>query len=153
MFDPKDMIAFNIRDVSQHIFHYIHDERSKHGDNPFVDNHASDRISRLQGMAVGFVHSHRDQVIQKDLEEGMRISKSTASGLVQRMVKNGLLYTTPDENDARVKCLHLTSYAEDIMQEIDKSATATEIKLRQGISAEDLATFFKVLNQIKENTK
>lgn len=153
MFDPKNMIAFNIRDVSRHIFNYIHSENKNHDGNPFPDKHASDRISRLQGMSVGFIHSHQGQVIQKDLEKGMNISKSTASGLVQRMVKNGLLYTTPDENDARVKCLHLTSYAEDIMQEIDKSVIATETKLRQGISAEDLATFFKVLNQIKDNTK
>ncbi|MFC6177484.1 MarR family winged helix-turn-helix transcriptional regulator [Companilactobacillus huachuanensis] len=153
MFDPRTMIAFNIRDVSQQIFNYIHNEGESHDTNPFKDNHASDRISRLQGMAVGFIHSHKDRVIQKDLEKTMHISKSTASGLVHRMVKNGLLYTTPATDDARVKCLHLTNYAEDIMQEIDKSANATEAKLRQGISEEDLETFFKVLKQIKMNAQ
>lgn len=154
MIDHKKMIAFSIRDVSLHIGRYIHHEGQREGKNPFEDKTATDRVSRLQGMAVGYIYSHNgQQVIQKDMEKGMYISKSTASGLVQRMVKNGLIYTTPAENDARVKCLNLTNYALDIMREMDKRAIRTEAQLRKGIDDEDLQVFFKVLKQIKENTK
>lgn len=153
MLDPKTMIVFNVRDLSLHISHYIHKDQQKHT-NPFADKGATDRISRLQGMAVGFLYSHNgQQVIQKDMEKGMFIGKSTASGLVKRMVKNGLVYTTPSADDARVKCLNLTNYALNVMQEIDREAAKTEKQLRQGISDEDMATFFKVMQQIKENAK
>ena len=154
MLDTKNMIVFNVRDLSLHISHYIHNDGKHRGENPFEDDHASKHVSRLQGMTVGYIHSqHGRQVIQKDLERVLVISKSTASGLVKRMVKNGLIYTTPADDDARVKCLNLTSHAEDIMQEIDKAASETEVKLRQGIAEDDLAIFFKVLNQIKKNTE
>ncbi|WP_119325629.1 MarR family winged helix-turn-helix transcriptional regulator [Companilactobacillus musae] len=154
MFDPKTMIVFNVRDLSLHISHYIHHDQKKKGGNPFADSQATDRVSRLQGMTVGYLYSHKgQQIIQKDIEKAMFISKSTASGLVSRMVKNGLIYTTPSSEDARVKCLNLTNYAVDIMHEIDKNAARTEEKLRQGIDPNELEIFFKVLKQIKENTK
>lgn len=155
MLDPKTMIVFNVRDLSLHISHYIHHEQKHNGkENPFADKKASDRISRLQGMAVGYLYNQKgQQIIQKDLEKVMFISKSTASGLVNRMVKNGLIYTTPSSEDARVKCLNLTNYALDVMHEIDKNVARTEEALRQGIDPDDLETFFKVAKQIKENTK
>lgn len=151
MLDPKTMLVFNIRDLSLHIARYI--DSHKKSDH-FPNTGVSDRVSRLQGMTVGFLYSHKGkQVIQKDMEKNMFISKSTASGLVKRMVKNGLIYTTPSPEDARVKCLKLTNHALDIMHEIDQEATETEAVLRKGIDDDDLKVFFKVLKQIKENTK
>lgn len=154
MFDPKKMIVANVRDLSLSIKRYMQNENGMPKD-PFGEgNEHFDRTSRLQGMAIGFMYSHQGhQFIQKDIEKGMHVSKSTASGLVQRMVKNGLVYTTPSANDARVKCLNLTNHAIDIMQEIDKQATKTEKDLSRGIDPKDLETFFKVIRQIKENTK
>jgi len=154
MLDFKKTILFNLRDTTIHISHYIHNnEKTAMEDNPF-DGGLHDRVSRLQGMAVGFlVHNKSQQVIQKDLEKGMSISKSTASGLVKRMIKNGLIYRTPSSSDARVKCLNLTTYAVDIMQDISKQASETEDVLKTGIDEDDLAVFFKVLDQIRENAK
>jgi len=154
MLDFKETIVFNIRDVSIHISHYIHKNGEKqHGDNPFDDG-KHDRVSRLQGMAAGYIFTHSGQrVIQKDLETAMSIGKSTASGLVKRMVKNGLIYTTTSSTDARVKCLYLTTFAIDIMNEINRHAVMTEEVLKKGISEDDLAVFFKVLDQIRENAK
>ena len=154
MFDPKNMIVFNVRDLSLKISHYIHHDQKKRGNNPFTDNQINDRVSRLQGMTMGYIRSRNGhQVIQKELEKVLGVSKSTTSGLVKRMVKNGLIYTAPSPDDARVKCLYLTTFAEDIVQYVDKLSTETEVKLRQGIDEDDLAIFFKVLNQIKENAK
>jgi len=151
MIDFKKTILFNLRETTIHIAHYIHhNEKHAMEDNPFD----GDRVSRLQGMAVGFLYVHDgQQVIQKDLEKGMSISKSTVSGLVKRMIKNGLIYTSPSSSDARVKCLNLTTYAIDIMNDINRQASETEEVLKKDISEEDLAIFFKVLKQIKQNAK
>lgn len=154
MFDAKETIVYNIRNLSLHISHYIHHHDEKFMKHEFENDGRKDRVSRLQGMAIGFMYTNRDkQIIQKDFEKAMFISKSTASGLVNRMVKNGLVYTSPSAEDARVKCLNLTSHAMDVMYEIDKQATKTEEALRRGIDPDELKVFFKVLNQIKENTK
>ncbi|HIY91862.1 MarR family winged helix-turn-helix transcriptional regulator [Companilactobacillus sp. HBUAS56275] len=154
MLNFKETIVYNVRDLSIHISHYIkNNDEEKVGENVFA-THGSERISRLQGMTAGFLYTHQDgQVIQKDLEKAMSISKSTASGLVHRMVKNGLIYTTPSPDDARVKCLNLTTYAKNAMEAINAQAENTEEVLKQGISPEDLATFFKVIDQIRKNTK
>ncbi|KRN99901.1 MarR family winged helix-turn-helix transcriptional regulator [Companilactobacillus kimchiensis] len=150
MLNPKETIVYNVRDLSLHISHYIQGSMHEQMD----DDGPKDKISRLQGMAIGFMYTHRNhQIIQKDFEKGMFISKSTASGLVKRMVKNGLIYTTPSTDDARVKCLNLTNHALDIMNEVDRWAKITEETLRRGIDQDELVIFFKVLNQIRENTK
>lgn len=150
----KKTIVYNVRDLSIHISHYIKSNDEKRVGDDVFGRHTNERISRLQGMTAGFLYTHQDkQIIQKDLEQGMSISKSTASGLVQRMVKNGLIYTTPSTDDARVKCLNLTTYAKEAMSEINKQAEMTEEVLKKDISPEDLATFFKVIEQIRKNTQ
>ncbi|WP_334331829.1 MULTISPECIES: MarR family winged helix-turn-helix transcriptional regulator [unclassified Companilactobacillus] len=154
MLNFKKTIVYNIRDLSIHISRYIHahDEIST-GTNPFDDGKKS-RISRLQGMSIGFLFMHQGEVvIQKDLEREMSITKSTASGLVHRMVKNGLVYTSPSPNDARVKCLNLTTHAQEMIKEINRQATETEKVLQANISPEDLETFFRVAEQIRKNAQ
>jgi len=147
MIDPETTIMFQIRCASLKIDRYIKAQYP-------IFNHAPEHISKLQGMAAGYIAMNDDhEVFQRDLEHGMSISKSTASGLVQRMVKNGIIETSPSSQDARYKRLMLTQQARAKMQEVDNAASEVESSLKKDISDDDMKTFFKVLKQISKNAE
>ncbi|WP_334329262.1 MarR family winged helix-turn-helix transcriptional regulator [Companilactobacillus sp. HBUAS59699] len=147
MIDPGKTIMFQIRDVSLKIDRYVKA-------NYAIFNEDHKHISKLQAMASGYLAMNDDkEIFQRDLEHAMSISKSTASGLVSRMVKNGIIETTPSSKDARYKRLLLTKEAREAMTKIDAAAQKVEESLSKDISDEDMKTFFKVLKQISNNAE
>lgn len=147
MIDPGKTIMFQIRDVSLKIDRYVKA-------NYAVFNEDHKHISKLQAMASGYLAMNDDkEIFQRDLEHAMSISKSTASGLVSRMVKNSIIETAPSSKDARYKRLLLTKEAREAMTKIDAAAQKVEESLSKDISDEDMKTFFKVLKQISDNAE
>ncbi len=60
----------------------------------------------MQKMFLGYLEVHEDQpVFQKDLESAFHIRRSTATGILQIMVRDGLIVREPVEDDARLKRL------------------------------------------------
>ncbi|WP_164509333.1 MarR family winged helix-turn-helix transcriptional regulator [Companilactobacillus jidongensis] len=138
---------FQIRGVSLKIDRYV---KSQY---PLFD-HDAGHISKLQGMSAGYIAMNDgEEIFQRDLEHAMSISKSTASGLVKRMVKNGIIETSPSSRDARYKRLMLTQQAREKMQQVSAAATEAENSLRADISDEDMNKFFEVLNKISNNAE
>ena len=60
----------------------------------------------MQKMFLGYLEVHEDQpVFQRDLESAFHIRRSTATGILQIMVRDGLIVREPVEGDARLKRL------------------------------------------------
>jgi DNA-binding MarR family transcriptional regulator len=93
---------------------------------------------------------HRD-LYQKDIEEEFQIRKSTVTGYVQLMEKNGYLTRESDKEDARKKCLVPTARAEKLREAILEDIKQNEKLLEKGISAEDVTTCKHVLYQVLQN--
>lgn len=109
-------------------------------------------ITGMQRWIIGFLYEHKeDDIFQRDLEEGFSIRRSTATGILQLMEKNGLVIRQPVSHDARLKKLVLTPKAIEIQEMIIDEIQENEKKLRREISQEDLEVFLKVLKQIKKN--
>lgn len=143
-FDPTKTIVYWNRTLTLALNRYL--ERQATPDK-------REKIPEIQAMTLGYLYRHQDQVVlQKDLEQHLQIRKSTTSTLVQRMLAKGLLATQPAPQDSRAKQLLLTDLARQQIHQIDTSAREVERHLRQGISDADLATFLRVIWQIKKNT-
>lgn len=109
-------------------------------------------VTGMQRWIIGFLYRNKDKdIFQRDLEEEFSIRRSTATGILQLMEKNELIIRQPVSHDARLKKLVLTPMAIEIQKMIIEEITENEIKLRKGISEDDLEVFFKVLKQIKNN--
>ena len=80
---------------------------------------------------------HRE-VYQKDIEEEFRIRKSTATGILQLMEKNGFISRESSKKDARLKRIVPTPKAEALRPEILEHIRDTEKRLIQGIDQEDV---------------
>ena len=106
----------------------------------------------MQKMFLGYLDAHDGQpVYQKDLESAFHIRRSTASGILQIMARDGLLVREPVEGDARLKRLVLTPIAMEQLAEMQQDILHVEQKATAGLSAADRKTLFSLLDKVMAN--
>lgn len=93
---------------------------------------------------------HRD-LYQKDIEEEFQIRKSTVTGYVQLMEKNGFLTRESDKDDARKKRLVPTAKAEELRGLILEDIKRNEKMMVEGIKEEDVTICKQVLYHVLQN--
>lgn len=122
---------------------------------------ACDELARKNGVAhlagpQGHVlhylgqHSHRE-VFVKDIEQKLRISKSVASNLVKRMVKNGFIQVVASDEDKRCKRLLLTEQGRDKLKPLAAFYEDLQQSFFQQISTDDFEAVHRVVHQLKDN--
>ena len=107
-----------------------------------------------QGQVLRFLdHREHEQELTliKDIEQELNITKSVASNLVKRMVKNGLVELEASPSDKRAKFVHLTEKSRSQMQQIKSFFDRIDRSLLDGVSEEKLAIFEEVMGQLQAN--
>lgn len=109
-------------------------------------------VTGMQGMIIGYLHRHEDQeVFQRDIEQHFKIRRSTVTGILQLMEKDGLIYRQSVERDGRLKRLMLTDKAVEVNRRIEQYLDAVDAKVIQGISEEELEMFYSLVDRMKKN--
>lgn len=90
-------------------------------------------------------------VFQKDLEAVFEVRRSTMTGILQTMEKNGLIIRESVNHDARLKKITLTEKAKQLVEFNRKDIEDFDRKIVEGIPEQDLQIFFDVMAKIKEN--
>ncbi|MGT2666745.1 MarR family winged helix-turn-helix transcriptional regulator [Streptococcus rifensis] len=109
-------------------------------------------LSGPQGHVLLYLSKHRgDEIFVKDIEKELKISKSVASNLVKRMVKNGFIEIIPSKVDRRYKQVVLTREGADKIQPLKTFHEEMIQQIFQGISWDDMKVVYQVVNQLKEN--
>lgn len=118
-----------------------------------VSRVATDGITGMQCMVIGFIYrnSEKKDVFQKDIENEFNIRRSTATGILQLMVKNGLITRESVSHDARLKKLVLTEKALGIHRNIDAAITQMEDRISSGLTDEEIEVFFRIIDKISKN--
>lgn len=93
------------------------------------------------------------EIYQKDLEEILNLRRATVSGVLRTMEKNELIKRTKDTEDTRTKKIILNEKAQKIFIQHEKKFKELENIITQGISQEELLTFTKVIEKMKDNIK
>lgn len=113
-----------------------------------------DDITGLHALIIGFIY-HRSQlsevVYQRDIEMEFNIRRSTVTGVLQLMEKNGLIKREPVEHDARMKKINLTPKAVKMHEIISKTIVKIENRLREGLTEDETKAFFDTIKKIKKN--
>ncbi|HIU42474.1 MAG TPA: MarR family transcriptional regulator [Candidatus Egerieicola faecale] len=107
-------------------------------------------ISGSQGQVLLFI-LRNPTVYQKDLEKAFHLRPSTATGLLKRMEKNGLLRRESCTEDARLKQLIPTQRGRELYSQVHQETERTEALLTNGVAPQDLETFFRVITQMQQN--
>lgn len=95
---------------------------------------------------------HKD-LYQKDIEEEFQIRKSTVTGYVQLMEKNGYLTRESVKGDARKKRLVPTEKAEGLRQAILEDIKLSEKRMEKGIPDEQLNELIERAGALRKKYK
>lgn len=90
-------------------------------------------------------------VFQRDVEKAFDMSRSTATGILQLMEKNDLIFRESVSNDARLKSLVPTEKAVRLDAQISDSLRRTEQRLTHGLSGAQLALFLETAEHMSAN--
>lgn len=121
-----------------------------------IDNLITDKfnvnITRIHGWIIDYINRNKDKdIFQKDIEEEFSIRRSTATIILKSMEKNNLITRNSVNYDARLRKIELTEKAININKNFRNIIDEFEEKLIQGLSKEELDTFFDILEKIKMN--
>lgn len=112
-----------------------------------------DTLSPAQGKTLHFTlaRSMDTDVFQKDVEEEYSLRPPTATKILKDMEKNGLIRRETVPYDARLKRIVVTEKGLQYQGMIRESLEETERRLTEGITEDDLATFFRVISRMIRN--
>lgn len=111
-----------------------------------------DETTGIHGWAIKYLYENRDkEIFQKDFETRFSIRRSTATNMLKLMEAKGLIERVSVPKDARLKKIVLTGKAINIHKQIEKNIMDFEKQLSRGLSEEEIETFFRILDKIKNN--
>ena len=111
-------------------------------------------ISHVQAEILRYLYVNRDNTIyQSDIEKEADIRRSTVSGILKTMEKNGLIKRIDSKKDTRKKEVTLTNLGVKRHNEMNIKVKKFEKELLNGISLEEKKVFFKVIDKLADNLK
>ena len=87
----------------------------------------------------------------KDGEAEFQLRRSTATGILQLLEKNGFILRKAEDRDARLKKIVPTEKAEKVREHVLMNIDRTEKIIRQGIPDEKMAVCIETLELISAN--
>lgn len=141
-----EFIGIKLVSLANAIRRMTFNESIRYGD---IDDHPTG----TQEMFLAYMATIPDDkdIIQKDIETWFHIRRSTATEILKRMEKKGLIVRTPVAYDKRIKKITLTHKARQICDENYKRILVTENKLSQGFTKEELQLFLQLISKLEHN--
>ena len=118
-----------------------------------IINTISDNLTVSQAYVIDFISmAGKDKdIFQKDLEKHFDLKRSSISLMLNNMEKNDLIQRVPVAEDARLKKIILTEKALLLNKNISNAIDSIENKLSDSLTLEEINTFYKVLDKIRNN--
>lgn len=110
-----------------------------------------EEFSGAQGRVLHFILAQTEDVFQKDIEEEYGLRPPTATELLKKMEKSGLIRREAASYDARLKKIIATEKAMQYKKQVVNDLLSLENDLTRGISEEEMETFFRVTKTMLKN--
>ena len=88
---------------------------------------------------------------QKDIENEFHIRRSTATGILKLMEKNGMIGKESVPEDARLKRLKVTARGMEYAERMQQGILKMEEQLISGLTDEEVRLFESILAKISQN--
>ena len=112
---------------------------------------ASMDLTAAQGHIMGFITHSKEPPCPHDIEEAFRLSHPTVSGLLSRLEKKGFIRLLPDEQDRRVKRIHVLPKGLELKETMHTTILSSEEKLTQDFTDEEKEQFAQLLRRAIRN--
>ncbi len=111
-------------------------------------------ISHVQARILRYLFVNKNKVVyQSDIEKEMDLRRSTISGILKTMEKNGLIKKEDSKNDTRKKEVSLTDLSIQKHKKMEVKINKFEKEMLNGISLEEKKVFFKVIDKLSNNLR
>lgn len=111
-----------------------------------------DEITLMHGWIIRYLYDNRDkEVFQKDLEKFFKVSRSTVTGVIQVLEKQGYLRRESVDRDARLKKVILTDKGIHTHEALESLVNYLNVRTLEGISDAELEVFFQVTKKLRDN--
>lgn len=121
-------------------------------DGKYFRQYKITNFSQLQIITYLYQNPEKD-LLQKDFEDVLKLSKSTISGLLDTLEKNGVIKRVKSKKDGRSKVIKFTKKCQNSVEEMKNSYRKMELEIINNIPKEDLETFVRVLELIEKNAE
>ena len=113
---------------------------------------STQELTPMQNWVIGYVRENEGtDVFQSDIERVFHVTGATATNVLKRMERDGLIVRDPLPSDRRKKRIVLTERSIHISDEVRERILSNEDLMKQGLTEKELAVFFGVIDKIKEN--
>lgn len=110
-------------------------------------------ITGVQGRILHFIigESESRDIFQRDIEEVFNLRRSSATGILQSLEKNGLIIRENVIHDARLKKIIVTDKGNQMKEQVIKDIEELELKIMKNISEKDMEHFLVIIKKMSEN--
>ena len=108
-------------------------------------------LSGPQGLILIYLCENDEEVYQKDIEKYFNIRRSTETGLLNSLEKNGYITKEPVENDKRMKKIKATEHAYSTVEKIDNHVIQLEKIMLDGIDEKEVKQFRNTISKMTLN--
>jgi len=99
------------------------------------------------------ISCNKDEVILQDIASFMNKDKSAVLRTIDSIEAKELIKRVSDTTDRRKKYLMITKKGERVIEQYLEIELGLTTELQKGLSDEEIATFYKVVNHIRDNAK
>lgn len=147
--DPETSVAIAVRMLANQFHRYVAGTRGE----LIARFPELAHTTEVQGRIVEYLFDNlgKQTLYQRDLEKEFKIRRSTATIILQRMEKAGLLVREVSPDDARLKALVLTERARKIHPMVHAAIMRAEERAKSGLTEEEVQAFLRISKKIVKN--
>lgn len=123
----------------------------KHNLHQIVSEATANRVTHVQARVLFYLEwmeEEKKDVYQKNIEEFLAVSKSTASELISNLENNGYISRVKEENDGRLRKIILLEKGYETNKVIGKTIQDFEKKLQSKLTEDELENFFRIVDKL-----
>ena len=125
-------------------------------DDLFRKNDKKNGINTFQAITCGIINERSQDgldTIQKDIQEGLCLSKASCSDLISAMCKEELIVKEKDKIDKRKDILKLTKKGEDFDAICTEHALLLQDEILSKLTKKESEELIRLLNKLVEKIK
>ncbi len=104
-------------------------------------------MSKQEVLALMLI-DQRGEMIMSQLAEQINIPMSTATGIMDRLVKKGYLLRERDESDRRVVALKLSAHGKILIDGLKEKISGYLGKIYESLTEEERDCLFRIINKV-----
>lgn len=119
-----------------------HEHKHSHGSGP----------THMHMMIIGYLVDNQNRdIFQKDIEKEFSIRRPTATSMLQKMERHGIITRVSVPGDARLKKIVVSEEVQAKTKEMNKHGKKLEEAITKGLTDEEIKTFIEIAEKIKNN--